>query len=149
MDLKSICSISFLLILLNQTVIANEDYFEKSIFRALKDEGGQFSSEITQHFFYNSKAGKPIDVTEMYNFKLNAGQSTKDIRLFRNKYNYVYLYTNHANSSELHQYDTRHKFCYSTSFKRESNYRFLRFSPMDFILKSKVDFKVLGKFKIF
>ena len=146
MGLKSICSIGFLLsLLLGQTATTNEDYFEKSIFRSLKDEGGQFSSEITfksELFTHN--------VTEKYNFKLNAGESTKSVVRFKNKYYNssdtnadVCLYINHANSSEFYDYDPYHKVCFSSKFTRRTIYYFLRI--MNFVLESEMDLKILGK----
>lgn len=145
MNFNSICSISFLLLLLDQSAAANEDYFKKSIFNALKDDDAQFRSEIA--FESESFA---INLTEKYNFELNTGQTTRYITRFRSKYfdaNYVCLYVNHANLSELHDYDqySKYKYCHSTSFTRTNIHYLLRALSMNFLLKLDVDFKVLGK----
>ena len=144
MVFKSICLIGFLLsLLLGQIATKNEEYFEKSIFRALKEEGGQFSSEIT------FKSGLfTLNVTEKYNFKLNAGESTKSIVRFKDRYynsseTDFYLYINHANSSEFYDYNPSYKECFSSSFTRRSIYYFLR--RMNFVLEPEVDLKILGK----
>lgn len=111
--------VGFLLLLLNQSAIASEDeYFKKSIFNALSDRNGQFSSENEVHQFiegyFKPKNDTLIGILkDKYSFKLNIGESVLTLIELNRTMKAIYL-----KSEEVYTIDTTTKKCGSFNYSK-------------------------------
>lgn len=128
--------ISFLLLfLVFQNVRSeNEEYFEKSIIRALKDKNGHFNSEIVYVLFGNKT------VREKYSFSQKSGEHFEGSEY--DSYKTLYL-----NSTEIHTYSEKFNFCHSSKFNNYSvRNAFYSWGPT-IIFNKTFTYTFLGKFK--
>ena len=129
------------LIYANATV--DNEYFEKSIFRALKEKNGQFKSEIDFSFeYYGRKYGIAI-LKEKYSFKLDIGEvATKynRSRFYGSGHRIVYLNGEEAHNIQLDELYGNE--CYSFSFGNEYSFRYLGLKTNDIVGKN---YNILGK----
>ena len=127
----------FLFFLIYQSLASNNDeYFAKSIFRALKEKNGQFESEINYTIYKMN-----FHTEEKYNFKLNSGQYIEKTKFSNYSDRIVYL-----NSSQIYLIDYFNE-CFSY-FLNESIYRFNW--PSKYLYDNqKFNYNILGSCKSF
>ena len=118
-----------------QPADASEDYFKKSILKALKEKNGQFSSR------YKATAAsknRTILVDDKFNFKLNVQAMTIKSNAMTSRFLLV-------NSSEVYIVDERTRECMSSSFNKTMLKRFLAKIAKDEVYKPELDYKIYGK----
>ena len=111
--------VGFLLLLLNQTVVASdEEYFKKSIFNALRDRNGQFSSEneihqLVDNYFKPENGTLTWILNDKYSFKLNIGENVLTMVRFNESRKAIYL-----KSEEVYILDKPSKDCLSLPYSK-------------------------------
>ena len=102
----------FVQIVLPSASADDDEYFEKSIYRALKNKNGQFNSEMqmTRNFYGNRCfATVTKDHEEKFSFKTNTGKYS--IFQFSN-YNSP-EHNHYVNGKEIYSFPEKGQYCYS------------------------------------
>ena len=90
---------------------ADDEYFQKEIFRVLKEKNGQFNSSMQMtRYRYGHRSSEIVkgDLEEKYSFKTNTG--------FYTRYRFGYpnsIENNLYNGKELYTYEEKRKRCHS------------------------------------
>lgn len=97
---------------------ADDEYFQKAIFRALKEQNGQFNSEIQMTRYHSGHRWSHVLTNgqdEKFSFKTNTGLFTV--------YSWHYWspaqveHNLYVNGTEFYTFSAEDKSCYSPSFK--------------------------------
>ena len=137
MNFKLISEVIFLLFLIYQSLASNNDaYFEKSIFRALKEKNGKFTSKIRLNYTLSRVLRIREEIEEKYDFKLKNGETIIKDSSFQMKYIYI-------NSSEVHEI---YKNISCDSGLSPSRIQSL-WAPRTITLHKSLNFEIIGKLK--
>lgn len=129
----------FLVLLISGSLVvsasADEEYFQNSIFRALKDRNGQFRSQMKHVMFYR-KSSLTTELDEKFSFKTNNGLLAEKTIGYSNIYQTLVL-----GGKEVHLFREDSRFCYSYRPHPSSS----RWTPLKAI-DADYEFKIYGKF---
>lgn len=126
---------SLLLVLIAyQPASANEEYFKNSIFKALKEKNGQFSSEYKAFIAPN----QTMLVDDKFSFKLNVHDLVAKAGNYVDRFLFV-------NTSEVYTINERTRDCSSESFNKTILKNCLVSLAREEVYNAELDYKVFGK----
>lgn len=133
----------FLVLLISGSLVvstsADEEYFQNSIFRALKDRNGQSRSQMKQVLFYRKSSLKTeYELDEKFSFKTNNGLLAEKMIGYSNIYQILVL-----GGKEIHLFREDSRFCYSYRPHPSSS----RWTPLRAI-DADYEFKIYGKYTL-
>lgn len=135
--MRSQLVVAFLFVLVAyQPVKGDEEYFKKSIFKALKEKNGQFSS-----IYEATKANRTMLIGDKYSFKLNVHDLAVRANHFRRRFLFV-------NSSATYFINEHAKNCSSKAFNKTLVKHFLSNIAKEEVFHN-MDHNVFGKFLSF
>lgn len=130
----------FLVPLVFQSILASasadDEYFQKSVFQAVKDQNGQFRSQ-SKFIWLFGRFAPQYEQDEKFSFKTGNGLLVERMNRYPNKYNFLVL-----GGKEIHSFSENRPTCYS--FRPRNSHSFPgRWAPVAF--DADHEFKIYGK----
>lgn len=122
---KIILSLLLVQIVLPNASANDDEYFQKSIFRALKEKNGQFKSEMRiVEYDYGHRCSSIVtnDHEEKFSFKTNIGA----FRIYQLGYFRFREHSLYVNGTEIYTYSNKSSYCYSETLDKYGTWYYLR-----------------------
>ena len=126
-----------------QSVLATEstddEYFQNSVYRALKDKKGQFESQLKVERFFPSGYKSKSEENEKHSFKTGCGLLVEKFSSYPTSYYHLFL-----DGKEAHSFDGDTLRCFSRSVAESLPFFLSRWAPIE-AFDPDYEFKILGR----